>query len=343
MIDFLLYSFLFLLTFVLIQIFKIFSPKLKLVDYPSKRKLHTGTIPLVGGIAIYLSIIVSLLFFEFDYLIKSIIYSSIFVVILGLIDDAFELGIIIRLTSQFIATLIVTGTGLSIINFGNYEFIPQFNLGIFSLLCTVLAVLALTNAINFVDGIDGLSSGLVLVALINILFIFQLENNVFIPEILYVFLFVIFAFFINNVGILPFQKVFLGDSGSMFLGFFLSWILIYLTFPSNNFFHPVLVIWCISVPIFDLWGVISRRILRRSNPFKPDRRHLHHILIDLGIPQRIVLICIISFAIFNCFFGLLFFYNFGPLICLIMYPLFFFLYFFITLKLSRKINYNVSK
>ena len=127
MIEFLLYSFLFLLTFVLIQIFKFFSPNLRLVDYPSKRKLHTGTIPLVGGIAIYLSIIVSLLFFEYDYLIKSIIYSSMFVVILGLIDDAFELGIIIRLTSQFIATLIVTGTGLSIINFGNYELIPEFN------------------------------------------------------------------------------------------------------------------------------------------------------------------------------------------------------------------------
>ena len=189
MIKFSLYFSFFILTFILIQIFKTLAPKMRLIDYPDKRKLHSGKIPLVGGIAIYLSFIISIFFFNYDYFIKSIIFSSIFVVILGLIDDAFELGIIVRLASQIVATLIVIGTGLSILNFGNYEIIPQFNLGIFSILVTVLAVLALTNAINFVDGIDGLSSGLVLIALITIFIIFQFEDNNFIPDILYVAIF----------------------------------------------------------------------------------------------------------------------------------------------------------
>ena len=342
MIKFLLYFSFFILTFILIQFFKTLAPKMRLVDNPDKRKLHSGKIPLVGGIAIYLSFAISIFFFNYDYLIKSIIFSSIFVVILGLIDDAFELGIIVRLASQIVATLIVIGTGLSILNFGNYEIIPQFNLGIFSILVTVLAVLALTNAINFVDGIDGLSSGLVLIALITIFIIFQFEDNNFIPDILYVAIFVISSFFIINLGVLPFKRVFLGDSGSMFLGFFLSWLLIYMASPSNIFFHPVLVIWSISVPIFDLLGVITRRILRKSNPFKPDRRHIHHILIDLGLPKHIVLIYIIFFALINSISGLFFYYYFGPTVCLIMYLFYFLLYFFISLKLSRKIIYSVT-
>ena len=110
------YLLVFILTLVLIFISSFFSITFNLVDLPNERKLHQGSIPLVGGISIYLSIIISILYIDIDYSLLIIILSSGIILILGVLDDSIELGIIIRLISQLIASLIIIGTGLSIVD-----------------------------------------------------------------------------------------------------------------------------------------------------------------------------------------------------------------------------------
>ena len=146
------------------------------------------------------------------------------------------------------------------------------------------------------------------------------------------------AFLLVNLGIIPIKKIFLGDSGSMALGFLLSWFLIYYSHPLTGSIHPILTIWCIAIPIYDLLGVILRRILREINPFKSDRRHIHHILIDLGFtPIRVFIILTLVSMMLSLIGGLIYF-NFGPLYALISYIFFFLLYVYISLILSRKIS-----
>ena len=160
----------FILTLIFIYIFSLLSSFFNLVDLPNSRKLHKGSVPLVGGISIYLTIFVFIFYTNISFLLLIIFLSSGIILIIGILDDSFELGITIRLISQLIASLIVIGTGLSIIDIGDYYLFNPIQLGIFGILLTVFSIMGLTNAINFVDGIDGLCSGLVLIALLTLFF-----------------------------------------------------------------------------------------------------------------------------------------------------------------------------
>ena len=116
---------------------------------------------------------------DLNYSLLVIILSAGIILVLGVLDDAFELGIIIRLFSQLIAGLVVVGAGISIVDVGDYYYFPPIELGILGVLLTIVSVMGLTNAINFIDGIDGLCSGLVLVALITLVcFIYFSGNNI---------------------------------------------------------------------------------------------------------------------------------------------------------------------
>ena len=326
-----------LLTIFFILIFSFLAPYLRLIDMPDKRKLHKGKVPLVGGLSIYLTIIFMIFFIEVDYLIVIILLSSAIILILGALDDAFELGIIIRLISQLIAGLIVVGAGISIVDIGDYYFFPKIQLGTFGILLTIVSVTGLTNAINFIDGIDGLCSGLVLLALITLLFFIYLSGNNIDYSLIGVLSLSITIFLLINMGLTPIKKIFLGDAGSMLLGFILSWFLIYYSHPTIRYIHPVLALWCVPIPIFDLLGVIIRRLMRKINPFKSDRRHIHHILIDLGLsPIKVFLTITISSIIISLIGGIIYF-NFGPFPALLSYAILFISYVFVSFSLSRKI------
>tara|TARA_Y100000590_G_scaffold423943_1_gene530308 strand:- start:624 stop:1637 length:1014 start_codon:yes stop_codon:yes gene_type:complete len=331
----------FILTFLLIIIFSKLAKNFKLVDYPNARKLHKGPVPLVGGISIFISILILIPFINLNYSFLIIILSSSIILFLGALDDAIELGVIVRLISQLIASLVVIGTGLSIIDIGDYYYFYPIQLGIFGILLTVFSVIGLTNAINFIDGIDGLCSGLILVALLSLFFYINLsgiDNELIEIKILIVS---IFAFFLVNIGFSPFNKVFLGDAGSMALGFILSWLLIYYSHPSYRSIHPVLTIWCVALPIFDLLGVVIRRVLRGINPFKSDRRHIHHILLDLNISTQKVFLLLIIISIILSLIGGIVFFNFGPLPALLSYFISFSIYLYFSLFLSRKVFSNM--
>ena len=328
------------LLFLILSIFILsyLAPKFKLVDLPDQRKLHTGSVPLVGGIAIYLSFIIySFLIFGLQekYLF---IYLSSVIFIIAIIDDIFNINVTIRLILQLFVTLLIIGTGLVIVDIGDYYFFPPIKLYIFSIFLTVLSVLGLTNAINFIDGIDGLCSGILLNAFISlIIFSYYYSNTAEISLILFLSLSIlIFMFF--NFQIFNLRKVFLGDAGSVTLGFILSWFLIYYSHPSQRFIHPILTIWCVTLPVYDLLSVIIRRINNKINPFRPDRTHLHHLMLKIGLSSKSVFALLILFSILINFMGGLSFYFFGPSPSLLFFVLLFFIYFFTTLRLSTKVK-----
>jgi len=325
------------ITVLLIIIFSRLSKFLKLVDIPNDRKLHKGPVPLVGGISIYLTILFFIFFINIDFNILIIILSSSIILVLGAIDDAFELGVLIRLISQLISGLIVLGTGISIVDIGDYSYIQPIELGMLGILLTIVSVIGLTNAINFIDGIDGLCAGLVLIAFVTLVSFIYFSNNDVDLVIIKIFSFSIGAFLLINLGLTPIKKIFLGDAGSMVLGFILSWFLIYYSHPTTRYIHPVLTLWCIPLPMFDLLGVIIRRLIRKTNPFKSDRRHIHHILIDLGLNQIKVFLIITITSIILSFIGGLIYFVFGPAPSLLSYFILFLIYFYSSLVLSRKI------
>ena len=336
MIFYLISFFLFILLLIL---FNYLAPKLRLIDKPNLRKKHIGNIPLIGGLVIYFNIFIFSFYFNTSFFMSTIIFTSIILILLGALDDAVELGVIFRLITQLICCLIVIGSGLFIKNIGDYMSLPSIEIGFLSIVFTVFCVIGLTNSFNFIDGVDGLCSSLALISILSVLLISLISNTfIFLVDFDYLFLicFTISLFTIFNIS--NYKKIFLGDSGSIFLGFFVSWVLIMTSQNDKQIIHPVLTIWCVTLPVFDITSVVIRRILRRINPFKPDRRHVHHILIELGFSNLSTTIIIVSLSIILNFFGFLIFYLSGPFPTLLSFFMLLLLYVIFMINLSRIAN-----
>ena len=327
--------------FLILYFLKSISFRLNLIDKPNFRKKHLGNIPLIGGLVIYFNILIFSFFIETSNNMNTILLTSFILILLGALDDAVELGVVFRLVAQLICCLIVIGSGLIINNVGDYMYLPKIDIGFLSILFTVFCVIGLTNSFNFIDGADGLCSGLSLISILTFLsisfldqtFIYLIDFDYFI--LISITLILFFFFNITN-----FIKIFLGDSGSMFLGFFISWVLIMISQSENPVIHPILTIWCVTLPVFDITSVVIRRLLRKINPFKPDRRHIHHILIEMGFSNITTTFIILILSITLNFFGLLIFYLSGPFPALISFFMLLFLYVIFMINLSRIANAN---
>ena len=205
----------------LILILHNLSFKINLIDYPTQRKKHNGEIPLVGGIAIYLTILIGISLIDLDIYLKLFIYTSSIVVLIGILDDILNIDFKIRFFCQFLASLIIVANGIyinniSILNISEYNYLIYFFIPF-----TVLATVGLTNAFNFVDGIDGLSSSLFLKSMLILMFLIYINDPSFNFDIFLIILSTIIPFLIFNLGLFKNYKIFLGDSGSTFLGFIL--------------------------------------------------------------------------------------------------------------------------
>ena len=315
---------------------------LGLVDSPGKRKMHHGNIPVIGGICFYVTLLLLIYLINLPQWILIIIYSSSVIVILGAIDDSLQLGVTIRLISQLIASLMVIGSGLQVVDIGEYSIMNAINLGQFGILITIISVLGLINAFNFIDGLDGLSSGLFAIAIFSILFFSSITGNLENFDFLICLLILIFIFIVFNLGFFSSKKIFLGDSGSTLLGFIIAWLLIYYAHPSVRNIHPVLTIWCVTLPVFDLLTVVIRRIFKGINPLRPDRRHIHHMFLRRGYSHTKTLFLILLFALFSSIFGIFIFIFFGPLPSLLSYIILFFLYVYFSVYFFRYRNKGIS-
>lgn len=320
----------------LIVFYSKISKEIGFIDYPSGRKNHKGLIPLVGGISIYSSMIIFFVIFPTNFPHKIIFASSFLIFFIGLLDDKFNLGVLERLFFQIIATLLVIGFNIKIIDIGQISNI-YFHLGNFGLVLSFLCIIGFTNAINFTDGMDGLAAGYILNCLFAIIFFSYLGGNILNLEPLFFLILTLIIFlFSNHAFLLP--KTFLGDAGSTSIGFLLSCYLIYFTMPDNRYFHPVLTLWAAPIPIFDFFTVFINRIYNRVNPFKPDRIHIHYLIMEAKIPIRLIPITLISISTLLSIMGYLIFVNLGALHCLVLFLIFFVIYFLITFYLKKKFN-----
>lgn len=294
-------SFLFFFSLVTILSMRKFAHKIGLVDKPNARKCHEGSIPLVGGI----SICMSTLYFIFnnpDLLPNSSLYSACIIILvsLGALDDKYDLSFKLRFfiqASLSVAMMIFGGIELSTIGdvFGSGEIIT---LGWFGYIVTILAVVGAINAFNMVDGIDGLLGGLSIVTFGGLAIMLHYDGQ---DNLTYICIMMITAttpYILLNLGVFGLKrKVFMGDAGSMLIGFTVIWLLL---FSSQNGtkppLRPVTALWLIAVPLMDMAATMIRRIKNGNSPFKPDREHLHHIFQRLGLSsaQTLIAICLIA-------------------------------------------------
>ncbi|HIF9322160.1 TPA: UDP-N-acetylglucosamine--undecaprenyl-phosphate N-acetylglucosaminephosphotransferase [Photobacterium damselae] len=296
------YLFVFIMSFVTLFIMRKVAKKIGLVDKPNSRKLHQGVIPLVGGISVYISLLVGLLLFM-PISLNLYLYLSCatILIVLGALDDYFDVSFKIRLVIQAGISLAIILIGQhSLHNFGYLMGSETIALGeIAGSIITIIAVIGAINAFNMVDGIDGLLGGLASVTFTALGSVFYISGNSYLATICFLIVVAMIPYIMLNLGF-PFGrrfKVFMGDAGSMFIGFSVVWMLIRGSQePEIIAFKPVTALWLIAIPLMDMATIMVRRIRKGHSPFKPDREHLHHICQRIGLSPLMTLFVICFMA-----------------------------------------------
>lgn len=259
---------------------------LGLVDAPCVRKRHTGVIPLVGGLAIYLTLLAMWLAFPFWRAQNGtwLVALGLPLLLVGLADDRWELSASKRLLIEVVCSLIaILYCGIRIDNIGSL--LPGLG-GTLVLLAVPLSVVGMVgaiNAINMTDGVDGLAGGLATLtfgALAFMAYPSHLDVSLQLTSIVAT----LFGFLVFNSRFFGRKRaaIFLGDGGAIFLGFAIVWYLILLSQGPDAVITPVSALWLFAVPLIDTVTIMTRRMLRGHSPFAADREHLHHILLLAG-------------------------------------------------------------
>jgi len=261
------------------------------VDKPDARKVHTKPIPRIGGIGIFLAFMVAIVFvtiisnFEGETLrtIIGLIISGSLMFLVGIIDDYKNLPAKVKLFGQIIAASVLA-IGFDVrVDFITYPLGDYIYLEWFAIPATIFWLVGLTNTVNLIDGLDGLAAGVSGLAAVTILLV-AMEQHYFLITILTAALAgAAFGFLFYNTN--PAQ-IFMGDSGSLFLGFMLASISIIGVMKSTAIVALIVPILALGIPILDTTFAILRRYLGGQPIFKPDKGHLHHRLLSLGFTQR---------------------------------------------------------
>lgn len=267
--------------------------QLRLVDIPNERKVHDGEIPLVGGIAIFAGVlcshIVTVVFASAPTINEPYLgfyVGAVILLLVGVIDDYRELPPTTRLVAQGIAGLMMTlAGGVVVRELGTLEpFGSTLELGAVAIPFTVFATIAVINAVNMSDGLDGLAGSLTLVPLIGFLVATYAFGNGEHAELLSLLTASVVGFLMFNMTVPGKRRalIFLGDAGSMFLGFALVWFAVSLSQGPDRAIQPASALWFLVVPVFDTVCMMARRIERGRPVFSADREHLHHIFLLAG-------------------------------------------------------------
>ena len=293
--------FAFALSFALIKIMKPISRRIGLVDKPDARKRHEHAVPLIGGLAIYCTLLIIGLAFAWEgHGARAYLIAAGFITIIGVLDDRFDLSVGLRVLSTFAATGVTMYFGGAIFtNLGNLLGFGDIVMPLYiAVPFTLIACLGVINSMNMIDGLDGLSSGIAIMAYSSILITLDFSPHMLL--LLFTLMGATLAFILFNLQVsVRMQKVFMGDAGSMLIGFSLTIILCYATQTTaagSPRFDPVSGLYFIGLPLIDMVSTVLRRVQKGKNPFKADRTHAHHILLDLGLSPKRVLFILLSVA-----------------------------------------------
>jgi len=300
-------GFVFFFSLVTLFMMRKIAKEIGLVDKPNERKHHNGAIPLVGGITICISFM-SFLFNHPDLLPNHYLFMvSIFILTLvGALDDKYDLSFKIRFVVQGgLSIAMMSIADIQLHTLGNMLGFGDISLGFVGYFITVIAVVGAINAFNMVDGIDGLLGGLSMVTLGGLGFVLSVDGQSNLAYLCLVLIVIILPYVLFNLGLLGRErKVFMGDAGSMLIGFTVIWFLLLSSQQGGTPLRPVTALWLIAVPLMDMAAIMIRRIRRGDSPFKPDREHLHHIFQRLGLNNTQILCAICAIAIAYAAFGI---------------------------------------
>lgn len=331
----------FVVSLVAIKVINPIAIKTGLVDFPCDRKIHDGNIPLVGGIAIYLSVLItSVLFINHSRDLNLYLVASALVLFLGALDDRYRLSVRVRLVAQIlVASLIIFGTEIYLTSLGALLGNIEIKLGVLGIVVTIVAIIAGINAINMIDGMDGLAGLLSLIAFTALGFLLsRVTSSWFLLPIL--FIAALLGYLIFNLKLhSSVSKIFMGDSGNMLIGLTLIWLMVIGTQLNNPALKPVTALYIIAVPLIDMAAVIIRRVKSKKSPFLADRQHLHHLLEAKGYSTKQALIVISIAASILAMVGCMAeVYSVAEWIMLLVFLLVFFFYVLFTGQEWKKIS-----
>ena len=319
-INILIYSSISFLTLFLIS--KI-SYNLNLVDEPNRRKIHLTPTAYTGGLGLCLIYLMGIFLFDFSSEKLNLILSIAFLIgIVGFVDDKYNLNVGGKLSLQVIPIIyLIIIENLSLNHMGNYNYF-KLELNSFSVPFTLLAILFLINSFNYFDGLDGVLSFLT-ISTLGILFFLTPNENIKI--FLIIVLIPILFFLCFNFSIFKLPKLFLGDSGSLLLGFILAFTLIYLSIQKNV--HPILLAFSISIFVYEFLSVNLIRLKNKKNIFSAGQDHLHHLFFK-NTKSIFKTNLFISLANIICFIiGYISFLLISPLASLILFIILFIIFF----------------
>lgn len=277
------------IVFGLVPLIKKAALRYGFVDKPSGRKIHAKPIPLMGGIAIYIATIVTMLIFiGVNKQTLTIIVGGTALVLIGLLDDGFKAkGIEFPVWPRLIVYIIVSSVplwfGIEIIGITNPTNLNMFFFPTWLVwLATMAWVFGLTNMVNFIDGVDGLASGIVTISSLTLLIVSVLRNQTEPGIMASILAGAALAFLVYNF--YP-AKIFMGDAGAVFLGYSLAVIAVDGAFKSATFISVLVPVLALGVPIMDTVIVFSRRFLQGKGLHTADKLHTHHSLMQWGLTQ----------------------------------------------------------
>ncbi|WP_296699419.1 undecaprenyl-phosphate alpha-N-acetylglucosaminyl 1-phosphate transferase [Thiocapsa sp. UBA6158] len=271
-----------LMVWILLRVLHSLADRIGLVDRPDqRRKRHAVPVPVVGGIAIYGGILAGALWwFPLSSHALSLLLGAGVLVAVGVMDDRFHLGVGIRFAGQSTsALLLIFGADVRLDSLGDIFGTGPVELGIMAVPVTMIAIVGMINAFNMIDGMDGLAGGLALIALGGVLAMPGVAETSRLSIALICI--ALLPFLVHNLRLLGVtrHRVFLGDAGSMLMGYLVVWTMIEVTQGPGSAIAPVAALWLTAIPLLDTFGVMARRMRRGRSPFAADRRHLHHDLL----------------------------------------------------------------
>lgn len=289
-------------TVVLALLLRPVARSLDFVDKPGGRKQHAGEVPVIGGIAMFVGLSLGLSLLPDTARPPASFTATAFgFVCLGLLDDRLNLPSILRLLVQLGAVLVMVFVG----GLGVHYVGAPFGAGtvIFepwaAAIVTMMLVVGAVNALNMVDGIDGLAGSMGLVALIAVagVGVFGVNTPIFSVSVVLAGAVIGFLMFNLPLGFNQRLRIFMGDAGSMLLGFSLAWTMVALSQEPETPVEPVTLLWFAAVPIFDMVSTAVGRLLRGQSPMSADNTHLHHRLLEKGLTVKLSLLVFVGFAV----------------------------------------------
>lgn len=297
----------------LIVLLRALAHKWNFLDHPGGRKQHSAPTPTIGGLAMFMGMLIAL--FSLDGIhgdLAVLIGCGALLVVLGVPDDRHGLSVSLRMTIQVILVLVVIlGADGTVTHLGSL-FGRDIPLGLFAIPFSMVAFVGGINAINMIDGADGMAGKMSLITLLGVASIFCITNNFQQLTLVMALIGALLGFLLFNSRLIVKRAwVFMGDSGSMWLGLVLGWFMAQMTHDKVAA-EPAIVLWLFGIPLLDTLTVMIRRKRRKVSMFAPDRSHIHHVLEDTGLSIKRAVLLLSGVQVIMVGMGVLFFATKAP-------------------------------